>query len=157
MKRNWTELSGDEYQKVWSRFEREFNFGRTDGVRSFASPVPFITYDIAEVYGKPYFEEYYLDLHEKMRCLFINCTLEREKIYALDWQHDCYLVDPRLEPDLTEFGEWLIPILPNGDYYFFLDKDFKWGVLGHPWKNTITIFGEKLIKGIEANKPLLFQ
>jgi len=51
----------------------------------------------------------------------------------------------------------MIPVFPNGDYYFFIQKDFKWGYLGHPWEESITIFGEELIESFERNKPEMFQ
>lgn len=31
--------------------------------------------------------------------------------------------DPRKQMDKDEFGEWIIPVLLNGDYYIFLTKD----------------------------------
>jgi hypothetical protein len=40
---------------------------------------------------------------------------------------------------------------------FFIDKDFEWGLLGHPWERTITIFGKELIKGFKSHHPLMFQ
>ncbi|WP_246426664.1 DUF2716 domain-containing protein [Paenibacillus rhizosphaerae] len=30
-------------------------------------------------------------------------------------------------------------IHPDGDYHFFFARDFSWGILGHPWEETITI------------------
>lgn len=39
----------------------------------------------------------------------------------------------------------------------FIQKDFKWGYLGHPWEESITIFGEELIESFERNKPEMFQ
>ncbi|MGN8844136.1 DUF2716 domain-containing protein [Niallia sp. HCP3S3_B10] len=53
-----------------------------------------------------------------------------EKVYALDWMHNGYLFDPTLNFETDEFGDWLIPIIPNGDH-FFLQRDFKWGIIGH--------------------------
>lgn len=57
----------------------------------------------------------------------------------------------------NEFDEWTVPIFPNGDYYFFIHKDFEWGYLGHPWERTITVFGKELIKGFEKHRPRMFQ
>lgn len=44
----------------------------------------------------------------------------------------------------------------NGDYYFFVKKDFSWGYFGHPWEKSICIFGDVFIKAIEEYKPQLF-
>ncbi|MES9706026.1 DUF2716 domain-containing protein, partial [Bacillus toyonensis] len=64
---------------------------------------------------------------------------------------------PHLAFERNEFYEWRIPIFPNGDYYFFIQKDFKWGYLGHPWEKSITIFGKEIIESFKQNKPEMFQ
>jgi hypothetical protein len=33
---------------------------------------------------------------------------------------------------------------PNGDYYFFVAIDFRWGYFTHPWKMKLWIFGDEL-------------
>ena len=37
---------------------------------------------------------------------------------------------------------------PDGDYYFFIDDEYKNGYLGHPWRQEVLIFGNKLIEEI---------
>ncbi|ASF56990.1 putative protein yxiI [Bacillus velezensis M27] len=86
-----------------------------------------------------------------------SCTLKQEFIYALDWQHECYLFNPHAPIDKDEFGEWLVSVIPNGDYCFFIHQDFQWGLLGDPRQQTITVFGSPLIRAIERNAPVLFQ
>jgi hypothetical protein len=51
-------------------------------------------------------------------------------------------------------GRWIayrygmrFSILPNGDYHFFLARDFTWGILGYPWKKTITSFDSSEVQG----------
>lgn len=99
----------------------------------------------------------YDDLEDKALQVFKENTVSNEYIMALDWQHECYWVNPHLKFERNEFDEWSIPIFPNGDYYFFIQKDFKWGYLGHPWEKSITIFGKGLIESFERNKPKMFQ
>lgn len=86
-----------------------------------------------------------------------SCTLKQEFIYALDWQHECYLFNPHAPIDKDEFGEWLVSVIPNGDYCFFIHQDFQWGLSGDPRQQTITVFGSPLIRAIERNAPVLFQ
>ncbi|MDR7250575.1 hypothetical protein J2W41_003356 [Bacillus pumilus] len=76
---------------------------------------------------------------------------------ALDWQHECYWITPYGSFEKDEFGDWAVPVLPNGDYYFFLSKEMHWGLLGHPWEQSITIFGEGLIDSFTRHHPILFQ
>jgi hypothetical protein len=63
-------------------------------------------------------------------------------MYELNFQDMCH-------------GEWIISIHPDGDYHFFLARDFSWGILGHPWEDTITIYGEKLVGSLLKEKPLM--
>lgn len=127
---------------------------------SFKVPKPFIIYDISRYYNwlkeLDEFKMLYSNLEEKSLLAFQELTKEDEYFYALDWQHTCYWVNPFLEFPRDEFNEWLVPIFPDGDYYFFLQKEFKWGLLGHPWEKTIAIFGEDLIQAFEKHKPRMF-
>jgi hypothetical protein len=44
---------------------------------------------------------------------------------------------------------------PNGDYYFFGDAEWKYGLFGHPWLNEIIVSGEELIRLFEENSQAL--
>jgi hypothetical protein len=37
---------------------------------------------------------------------------------------------------------------PNGDYYTFARPDFSEGTFGHPWEQTLCVFGPRLVKTI---------
>ena len=156
--KNWLELSEVEYEKVGNKIFDVMKFKPSNSdFPSFKVPTPFITYDISIYFGDSDDLEAYDDLEEKALLVFKENTLQDEYIYALDWQHECYWINPRLEFEKDEFDEWKIPIFPNGDYYFFIHKGFEWGYLGHPWEKTITIFGKGLIKGFEKHQPKMFQ
>ncbi|WEZ69740.1 DUF2716 domain-containing protein [Bacillus altitudinis] len=64
-------------------------------------------------------------------------------------------LSPYITYDIS--GEWRVPVLPNGDDYFFLSKEITRGLLGHPWEQSITIFGEGLIDSFTRHRPFLFQ
>lgn len=142
---------------MWSRFCKDFHFQpSTKTFPSYRTPSPFIKYDISNCYA----EELIRDFEEKAVKAFQQCTRPGELIYALDWQHDCYLVNPSLEfprhvPWRVGNEDWIVSIHPDGDYHFFLAKDFSWGILGHPWQETITIYGEKLISFLLRERPLM--
>lgn len=127
---------------------------------SFKVPKPFITYDVSSyLNGSGDLEEnekIYHDFEEKSLSAFRKLTTKDEYIYALDWQHSCYWINPFLKFPRDEFNEWIIPIFPNGDYYFFIQKNFNWGFLGHPWEKSITLFGKEVIQAFEENKPKMF-
>ncbi|AMX00325.1 DUF2716 domain-containing protein [Rummeliibacillus stabekisii] len=156
--RNWVPLSKKEYGQNWNRIYRDFKFKPSTSIfPSFNVPHPYITYNVSGYFGDSSDLSAYDDLEEKVLDVFKECTMLGEYILALDWQHECYWINPRLEFERDEFGEWAIPIFPNGDYYFFIQKDFKWGFLGHPWENSITIFGKELIDAFNKNKPRMFR
>ncbi|NMH74024.1 DUF2716 domain-containing protein [Bacillus sp. RO2] len=155
--KNWIPFSDQEYDQIWDRIYRDIKFEPSlSNFPSFQVPYPFITYNISDYFGGSADLDAYDDLEENALDAFIETTLVDEYILALDWQHECYWVNPRLEFEKDEFGEWTIPIFPNGDYYFFIQKDFKWGYLGNPWERSITIFGKELINAFEKHKPKMF-
>ena len=167
---NWIPFSHQEYDQIWDRIYRDFKFKPSTSIfPSFQVPHPFITYDISD-YLRDSIDldaydtledsadlDAYDDLEKQALDAFKEVTSVDEYILALDWQHESYWVNLRLEFKIDEFGEWTIPIFPNGDYYFFIQKDFKWGYLGHPWEKSITIFGEELINAFDEHKPRMFR
>lgn len=155
--KNWVPFSRQEYEQIWDRIYRDFKFEPSiSNFPPFQVPPPFITYDISDYFGDLADLDAYDDLEEQALDAFKEITSVDEYILALDWQHKCYWVNPRSEFEKDEFGEWTIPIFPNGDYYFFIQKDFKWGYLGHPWERSITIFGKELINAFDKHKPRMF-
>ena len=51
--------------------------------------------------------------------------------------------------------ELRVPVLPNGDYYLYLAPDLSFGTFGHPWEQTICVFGAPLLAATESNRPRL--
>ncbi|MER2120095.1 MAG: DUF2716 domain-containing protein [Solibacillus sp.] len=155
--KNWIELSEAEYEKVWNKMFDVLKFKpSTSDFPSFEVPTPFITYDISVYLGDSHGLGAYEDLEEKALLVFKENTSRDDYLYALDWQHECYWINPHLEFEKDEFDELKVPVFPNGDYYFYIHKDLKWGYLGQPWEKTITVFGEGLIKGFKKHQPKMF-
>lgn len=151
---NWLSLTKEEYKFVWDKIDKHFNFNpSTTKFPSFTVSSPFITYDVSTFPN----DHELNDLGEKSLYVFQQITQNNEYMYALDWQHPGYWINPYLNFQKNEFGEWIVPIYPDGDYYFFIQKDFNWGYLGHPWEKSITIFGEELINLFNKNKPIIFK
>lgn len=147
----WVELSPDEYDKVWGDFFERLKFTPTvnpDGIRSILEPTPSVTYKISEDFGD---KNKIADLENKVLSALRVQTPPTGKVYALDWQHDCYWLYPHIN-----FQEWLISVLPDGDYYIFLAEDFRFGIFGHPWEWTSCVWGNELISFFEKSKPELW-
>lgn len=154
----WKKLSDNEDDKIWSAVYNRLGFKPSVYAKDFPGfkePVPSITYSFAEIWGDE-FEALSADLHNKAHEIFRRVTPAGEFLYALDWQHQCY----RHFPDQMETSEenaWEIPALPNGDYYIFLEKSLKFGWLGHPWEQSICIFGEPMLSELKRFRPKVFR
>jgi hypothetical protein len=146
----WELFEESEYKKVWDRFYDQFAFKPSVYRRDFPAikePSPSITYE----FDYPIETETIDDLDNKTLSAFLSIVSPGDALCVLDWHHDCYWFRPHIP-----FREWEIPVLPNGDYYIFLAKDFSYGIFGHPWERTICVWGKELLSEFERNKPILF-
>ena len=117
------------------------------------------------VYKAKMCKNLYSSLENKFLSVFKTLTKKKgERMYALDWQHDCYSFDPFLPFERDGcFEEWLIPAFPNGDHLFFLTKDFKNGIFGDGIHHSISFFGKEMVEQCkdlsdifyEKDKPVL--
>ena len=48
------------------------------------------------------------------------------------------------------WGRYALAMHPDGDYYCFVDRELRFGTLGHPWEQTLCVFGDQLLAGLEA-------
>jgi hypothetical protein len=141
---NFKELNKLEYLNVWDQFYHLFHFKPSvNQFPAIISDLPQLKFDIKDCFVPSYnvkkLEEYAINIFKKI-------SKKNEKFYALDWQHNCYEFNPRLLIDRNEFDEWIIPVLPNGDYFIFMTKDFRNLWFGHPWEQTITLIGFDIVK-----------
>lgn len=44
------------------------------------------------------------------------------------------------------FNNYFPTYYPNGVYHLFIAKDWTYGMLGHPWKQEIVVWGKELIE-----------
>lgn len=61
------------------------------------------------------------------------------------------------EVERSDLSDWPISVIPDGDHHIFLAEDFSFGTFGHPWEQTICVFGQQLIDAVELNKPSYFE
>ena len=155
-------LSDAEDDVIWDIIYSRFHFvadsyhteHRFDLYVPFVIDVSHIVYSIEKVI--PDDEQ---PMNRILLSLFSVLFEKGYSIYAFDWNHDCY----RFSPDAyTSDGHALEKhsvsrdcnmyypsFYPNGDYHFFVEKDFRFGILGHPWRQEMWVFGEQLIPLIE--------
>ncbi len=93
----------------------------------------------------------------------IFCRVNPRDMYALDWNHDCFIYNPCEEMpsdywfyDAERNCNVFFPsYYPNGDYHFFASFDWTIGLYGHPWKEEIIVAGEPLIQEFENARRVL--
>lgn len=151
------EVFGEEDTRVWDRFYSEFQF-RPGEQPAIAEPIPSVTFSVSAGYGQDdeTFRALISDLETKTCAAFRECTLPGQRMYALDWQHEGFWFYPHVPFSEGDPASWRIPVFPDGDYYIFLSEDFRFGTFGHPWEETICVFGQDLLNAFERNPPKLF-
>jgi hypothetical protein len=151
----WRRLAGEQEDETWARYAARFGYPAGGGFRT---PTPSVTWDISPIYlrsGEEFagLEE---DLARKVLTAFRVCTPAGQELYALDWNHPCYSLDPH--GVVAEAGEsWAVPVLPNGDHYIFLAPDFRFGVIGDCVEQTICVYGQPLLDALATDAPLVFR
>lgn len=159
-----------QYALVWERFYDQFHFDPSTFYRahSFDARVPFQIQGPYSVYGIESMEDFQIDRMDSLiRDIFSNTAAPGERMYALDWQHSAFLYDPKNREEQTDvwvtdercsaggYFAYFPSFFPDGDYCFFLDEHFRFGYLGHPWRQEVWIFGERLIAPFERIFPEL--
>lgn len=74
---------------------------------------------------------------------------ESVELTAPDWQHTPYRYSPAAHA-LSSVDHWRVPVFPDGDYYAHFPADIAWGTFGHPWQETLTLWGDVLIDSLRS-------
>ena len=106
-----------------------------------------------------WFEKFNSNLENKFVSIFKTLTKKKgERMYALDWQHQCYSFNPFLPfKKYGHPGRWEIPAFPNGDHHFFLTKDFKNGIFGDGIHKSISFFGKEMVEQCKDLTDVLYK
>jgi hypothetical protein len=157
----WIRLSESDYDKIWDKFYADFSFKPSTYSKDWPSiktEKPTLKFDISHLWGDSYNETIYDDFIKKAIDAFVEIANQEDQIFALDWQHECFYLDPRqlklADMEENESSIRIVSFIPNGDYYIFITEDFENIWFGHPWEKTITIIGNRLIDAFNKNKPL---
>ncbi|MEU4357544.1 DUF2716 domain-containing protein [Streptomyces virginiae] len=132
---------------LWDRLEHEFGFGPgTRNFPGFAAPAPCATWRLTSTLT----DELDLVVRPALRAL----TGPGERLAWLDWQHTGYTFDPR-RVGSPGAPDWPGEVYPNGDYFLYLHPDLAFGTFGHPWEETLTVFGAPLLTAVEGELTAL--
>ena len=148
-------FSDEEYNLIWDRIFAEFEFKPLykdwKDKEWIKLSMPSKVYKISDSCW---------DENTEKRLNGIFETVATGSIYALDYMHDCFEYNPSehipydysYHDDERNCNVYFPSYYPNGDYHFFIDKNWKFGMLGHPWKKEIAVWGEELIKRFDDDK-----
>lgn len=147
----WAPLEEGEYGRVWRQFEERFGF--TPGMDSdrwpaIHEPVGAITLDLRPIFRDEgaVFAAGEAAVNALVLRALVAVTSSEERLLALDWQHPAYHFAPH--GHALSDDQWTVPPFPNGDYYAFLSLDMTFGTFGHPWEQTLCVFGEPLLAAL---------
>lgn len=149
-------LRDDHYNAIWDKVYNILQFRPSvdTNIIPFTIAEKYVVFDISET--KDTFDK------QSITNAFIGCLTPGEKMYALNWEHSAFLFDPRdpeqmksvyVEDERYLDGGYyaLFPsYFPDGDYYFFIHENFRFGYLSHPWRDEVWIFGECLIEKFDT-------
>ena len=147
-------LGEEESKQIWDRINAELQFQPSIRVNTlpFRLSEPYLVLDLACA-AQGQVEKLLAEVPGALAA----CLGEDDWIYALDWHHSYFRYDPR-QP-ITGHSFWVedrrysgggynayFPdFYPDGDYYFFVQRELNWGWLGHPWRREIWLYGEPLV------------
>ena len=149
-------LNHKKYNDIWDKIYHDFHFSpfcKTNSDLWLSFPIECKRYRLNCIFSK-----------EQERVInSIFCSVNAKDMYALDWQHDCFIYNPCEEIPLDywfydterDCNVYFPSYYPNGDYHFFASFDWSIGLYGHPWKEEMIVVGEKLIQEFEKVKNVL--
>ena len=133
------------YNEIWNILYSKFKFNPSTDINvvPFEINNDYVCYKLNSVWND--------NQERKVNDIFKK--ISDEDLYALNWNHDCFEYNPNENikanyhyHDFDRNVEVYFPTYyPNGDYYFFISKNWDYGMLGHPWRNELYIFGKELM------------
>lgn len=149
---------------IWDKVYEKLGFHPSCSYRGHSMDVklPFEIKETYAVYAVDEMTTTEIDyLQNNMNRIFASVLCKGKYMYALDWQHSSFIFNPA-EPEEQKnlwiedrnysgggYYAYFPSFYPNGDYYFFIEEDFAFGFLGHPWRQEVWIFGDTLVKKTE--------
>lgn len=137
------------YNEIWDKINNDYKFcpSINKKVKPFNFDVEYVCYKLKSLWN----------VEQEKRVNNIFKSLSNENIYALDWKHECFEYNPsenieyqyHYYDDNRNVEVYFPSYYPDGDYHFFISKNWDYGMFGHPWRKELYIFGIKLINGFK--------
>ena len=145
----WEEIKDDQVDyKLWATFDQLYQFklnSQRGNSPAITEPLGSITFDLAIIFNTEdpiKFNAKQTTVNTLIIEAFKTVFSVDQRIVVLDWQHPSYWFRPGYLADVTG-GQGILPF-PDGDYHIFLTEDMTQGTFGHPWEQTLCVFGAEL-------------
>lgn len=155
----WTPIP--DYERYWKPFDATFSFRPSYADDPMQVPHPGITeppgsvtFSLAPITRSGSTARFWAGVHalnaEVLRA-FVTVFPEGERLVALDWQHPSYWFRPHEHAIATidaggiDPAAWPMCPFPDGDYHVFCTEDLSSGTFGHPWEQSLCVFGASLV------------
>jgi hypothetical protein len=146
----WVDLDWDAGKVLWAEFAERFQFRSGVDPRDWPAivePVPSVVWDLSPVFTGEYsggFAAGCRDVAALVLGTLQDCTEWYETVLFHDWVHPSHLFRPHKVDGPNEVPGWDVGgLFPNGDYTIFVGRDYAFGILGHPWEQSLCVFGAR--------------
>ncbi|TDD44570.1 DUF2716 domain-containing protein [Nonomuraea terrae] len=138
-----------EHDDLWDRFYERFRFQPSiDTYPGVTEPPASVTWHLGTGHAIAG------ELDRLVRRGLLACVRPDEPLYFLDWNHQGYRFDPlRVGGPGRPF--WPGTAYPDGDYHLYVTADLRLGTFGHPWEESLCVFGADLLTEVEAGLTAL--
>lgn len=140
-----------DYREAWAPFDERFHFRPDHHDRSGPAidlPPDGVVIDLSSVFAEEgaRFAAGEAAINAAALRAFVWVAGD-DSLTALDWQHPAYRYSPASHA-LSQRVDWPVPVFPNGDYFAHFSREVVWGTFGHPWQQTLTVWGEPLVASL---------
>jgi hypothetical protein len=144
----WERITLDHNRDFWDPFDARFHFHprfRQPGP-AIIEPKPSTTVDLSPLFTNPgpVFAAGQAAVNALALLAMTQAFPVSQRLLVLDWQHPSYWFWPHRHA-VADDQTWPVEVFPDGDYYAFLTEDLTEGTFGHPWEQTLCIFGPRLM------------
>jgi Protein of unknown function (DUF2716) len=151
----WTELERDAGRQLWAEFAERYHFRAGTSPKAWPGirePTPSITWDLSAIFRGPQFDEDSRAVAQLVLDVLTVCTEWWESVVFHDWVHPSAQFWPHRVDTLDDVPSWDAGgLFPNGDYTIFLARGDRFGVFGHPWEQTLCVFGADALAALRQH------
>lgn len=149
-------LDGKLYDQLYDKMNRNYHFSPRWGTIPFSFPHPYQLYRLGST-------SWTQEQETRVNGIFEALVPEDGFLYALDWQHEYFMFNPReriplyyhYHDDERDCNVYFPSYWPDGDFHFFIAADWSFGMLGHPWRSEFYLWGDELITRFQREAEYL--